>query len=346
MKKVISILSFLVMAGLPVGAVDLTDISNDMAFPAAKSVINSNNSLTEVAIGSWQAGTYSGPTLTVDTNLNVGGVITSDKVVAKTTGATNAPLADLPENSFTFMEDFFDFNYTTNATITSTSFVFGVDSPWVYTGDGGVVNDISTAAARGGIVKIITGTSSNDEAYIQWGRYGTEGMFAITTNDGRQIWYRTYCNGPIVSPTSSVFFVGLAAPGFSAANSIVDTTGVMDTNKSYMGFICNSTYTNKYWRFEIHKADDPQTFVATNIMQNAGASDYRLLHFHWDGENTLTVGAAGTNSSRTFTISTSSTSYPVDTAMSPAIGVKTIFANYTPTNKCDFTWVKQLRQEN
>jgi hypothetical protein len=82
MKKSILTLTAFLMPFISAIALDLTDVSNDMAFPAAKSIINSNNSLLEVAqtsnsaaIVSLQAGVQSGVSTTSVNNLTVTGSV-------------------------------------------------------------------------------------------------------------------------------------------------------------------------------------------------------------------------------------------------------------------------------
>lgn len=266
--------------------------------------------------------------------MTVSGTITGNQLVASTTGYTGARIAGLPKDSFTFFDDFFSIQKATNVTEETVLL-----APWKYVGDGGVAADVTIGASAGGILNLTAGSSSNDEAYLQYGSAGTEGMFSFTNGDSKRLVYESYNTAPMYSPTGSVLFVGLAEAGAAAANFIVDTTGELDTNKSFIGFVCDTGYTNKYWHFVVHKADDPTVFKATNVMVNAGAAAYRRLGFTWDGVQTLTATINGTNSTRTFTISSSTaTSYPIATAMSPLYAVKTIFATYQPTNLIDYVY--------
>jgi hypothetical protein len=252
-------------------------------------------------------------------------------------------IAGLPKQSFTWMDDFFSIQTSTNQTVsfTSTNIVINTDllSKWKYAGDGAIVSDFTVGEVVGGILKMTPVATSNNECYLQFGANTTEAFASITSNSAKQLWFEARVAGPFTNQLSTTF-IGLAGTNTAVANFIVDTTGILDTNRSYIGFMNSYTYTNKWWNFVIHKADNTVVYTITNVTAGA-VSTYKRLGFNYDGVNRLTVYVDGTANAQTYLLNDAN--YPTATLMSPILGCKTINDTYTPTNLVDYIWIQQDR---
>lgn len=261
-----------------------------------------------------------------------GGTGTLDRVNVKTGALTGMALLHTPALAATFMDDFFNILKTTNVLESSALLV-----PWKYTGDAGVAADVSIGATACGMLKVISGSTDNNEAYLQHGSAGTEGAFNITSNGSKTLWFETKLTGPAAG-TEAGMFVGLSEAGSSAVNFLVDNTMVADTNKSYMGFTVKAADACTNWFFQINKADNASARTLTNIVANSAA---RTLGFKFDGVRTVTVYADGTAISPTITINAAS--YPDAVNMSPIVAMKTGTASYSPTGLVDYVFIHQDR---
>lgn len=255
----------------------------------------------------------------------------ADVIEGRTGFFDGAVLAGKPSRSFVFMDDFFTFLKATNVTEGTTLL-----APWSYTGDNGVALDCTVGASAGGVLSMITGATSNNEAYIQYGVAETEGSFSISSNGTKKLWFEARFTPPSTA-ANSANFIGLSEVGSSAANFITDSTGAL-ADKDYMGFhyVISGGATNV--NFTIH--NNAQTAqVCTNVAYCIGS--VLRLGFYFDGATTLTVYSDETANSRTFTINDAV--YPTSTKMSPIIASKTLTASYSPTNQVDYIYVQQAR---
>lgn len=333
-KSVVSMLvSWLVMAGFAMAA-EITENYNfrgEVNFDSSSRWKIQNTRVTSSATDLNQ----------LDSNVILGdltvstGTVKVDRVQANLAGFTDVQVAGLPKNNFTFMDDFFAIITSTNVTEATTTLM-----PWSYTGDGGQATDLTIGATAGGILKLITGATSNNEAYIQYGPLETEGSFGITSNGSKKVWFEARVAG-VATSNNAASFIGLSEAGSSAANYIVDTTGVLDTNKSWMGFECGRTATNTYYNFQINKADAASIRTITNVTANLGNGTYKRLGFTFDGVNLLTIYADGTAASTTLTINDAT--FPTATMMSPIVAQKSIALSYSPTQLVDYIWIQQER---
>lgn len=258
-----------------------------------------------------------------------GNIFTSD--ITYSTGET---MAGLPRNTFTFMEDFYSIITSTNVTESMALLV-----PWKHTGDTAVTADSLVGATAGGVLSLISGSTDNNEVYLQYGAQGTEGAFNITSNGTKELWFETrVCAAP--SGNEGGFFVGLADPGASAANFLIDNAGTVDTNVNHIGFWCGTLYSNAYYNFVVGKADAAAGSLMDAAIVTNTAATYVKLGFHFDGVRTTTVYVNGTARSRVHT--NNAVSYPDAVVMAPIIASKT-GGSYSNTNKIDYIWVQQER---
>jgi len=261
----------------------------------------------------------------------------TNKIVRQTstvTGFSGAGLADLPKSSFTFMDDFYTVITSTNVTESTALLV-----PWKYTGDTADSVAKTVGATAGGILTFLTGSTDNNEAYMQYGPLGTEGSFVITSNGAKKVWFEARI---LAAPQAHEggFFVGLADPGSSAANFLVDDSGIVDTNKNFMGFWIGTSSSNAYYEFTCNKADAAAAVSDIQIVTNTAAT-YVRLGFMFDGVRTTTVYADGTAKSRVHT--NNAVSYPNAVVMSPIIAIKTGLASTINTGKVDYIRIQQER---
>lgn len=249
------------------------------------------------------------------------------------TAVTGSLPVGAPSLQFSFLDDFASFVYATNGNMT-------LGLPWAYTAD--AVSLASITATMGGWLTLTTSGTSNDEAYIQYGGLKTCGTFGITSNGLKKLWYETSLKGPAISSNAAncAVFIGLAEAGSSAANFLVDSTGVVDTNKSFIGFVTKVADTNTYWSFVANMADGAACQVITNVLALNSIGTAHRLGFSFDGVTTLTAYVDGASAgSRTINAAV----YPSAIPLNPIIGNKTMTTSYTPTTRVDYVYCNQER---
>jgi hypothetical protein len=253
-----------------------------------------------------------------------------DHVISVTPGIAGAKFLAAPKDSFSFMDDFFLIKYGTNYP--------GPLASWMFTGDTAESAALIVANETGGILKLLTGSTSNNETYVQYGPVGGEAMFNVTSNGGKKVTFEVRVAGPIPGANCSTF-VGLSSAGSSAANFIVDTTGVM-ADKDFIGFQCNKNNGNASWDF-VTRANGGAITTNSAFAPNSGNGTYVRLGFQFDGINKLRYYYNGSCSNTPMTVT--AVNCPNAVKLSPIIACKTLVGTYTPTNKIDYIYVQQDR---
>jgi hypothetical protein len=236
-----------------------------------------------------------------------------------------------PSSQFSVMDDFVSFTYATNGNMT-------LGLPWAYTAD--AVSMATVTATMGGWLSLSTSGTSNDEAYIQLGGLKTEGSFGITSNGLKKLWYETNIKGPVISSNAAncAVFIGLAEAGSSAANFLVDSTGV-PADKDYIGFVTKVADTNSYWSFVAHNTGATMQQITNVLALNSIGTAHRL-GFSFDGVRTVTAYVDGTSvGSRTINDAV----YPTASPMNPIIATKTMTTSVSPTSSVDYVFCNQER---
>jgi hypothetical protein len=339
MKKLSAgiLVSMIVMAGGLFAAeiVDNYNFRGEVNFDApCRWKINATRvTATAAELNQLDGNAFTSITITGDVTI-VTGTQKVDKVEATLAGFTGASIAGLPKDSFTFMDDFHTIITHTNVTEATTLAV-----PWKYTGDTADSVAKTVGATAGGILTFLTGSTDNNEAYMQYGPLGTEGSFVVTSNSTKKVWFEARI---LAAPQAHEggFFVGLADPASAAANFLVDDSGVVDTNKNFMGFWIGTTSSNAYYEFCVNKADAAAALYDTQIITNTAAT-YVRLGFLFDGVRTTTVYVNGTAKTRVHT--NNAVSYPNAVVMSPIVAIKTGLASTINTGKVDYIWAQQER---
>lgn len=260
------------------------------------------------------------------TELSVGKVISLEGATA---GAT---IGGKPDAAFSFLDDFLYFLASTNEAGQTLA-------PWRHTGDTlAATNNCIVGTGAGGILTFTTGSTSNNEAYIQHGVQATEAPFNISSGGLKKVYFETRVAAGATGVPAG-FFVGLAGKGSSTANFLVDSTGGM-MNTNIIGFQCVWANTNAFWNFVTRKCNSA---VLTNacIVTNAGPSTYVRLGFSFDGENKIRYFVNGVEKGTNYILNAGNFNDGV--GMSPIIAAKTLTDSYTPTNKVDYIYVNQER---
>lgn len=336
-KSILSLFAFL-MSCSGLLALDLTDLNADMAFPAAKNVINANNALLEAETTAPTANTQTNNNLAVKTNATVGANLTVsgtgvvDTITARTGLWADAPVVASPSTYFDFFEDFYTITAYTNAE-TMDAFI-----DWRYVGDSGDNVDLLIGEELGGVLTLLTGATDNNESCLQWGRLRTEGLVCITSNSGKRVWFEARVKAPAPGLEGG-FFVGLGQTNSATVNFLVDDSGLCDTNKSWIGFWIGTTSSNAWWNFVCNKADAAAIVQDVYIVTNTAAT-YLNLGFTFNGTNKTTIFVNDVAKTRVHT--NNAVSYPNAVMMSPVICEKT-GDSYSATGKVDFIKVKGIR---
>lgn len=332
MKKLVCMLvGWLVMAGF-LFAAEVTDNWNFRGEINFDSSCRWKINATRVTASATELNQLDGNAFTGDLTIT-GGTCNVDRVEATAVGFAGATIAGLPKDSFTFFDDFYSIATSTNAENCD------LLKPWKFTGDSADESSLLVGASAGGILELLTGSTDNNEAYAQFGPQGTEGLFVITSNGTKDVWFEARV---LAAPPGHEggFFVGLADPGASAANFLVDDTGVVDTNKNFIGFWMGTTSSNSYYEFCANKADAAAAVYDTKVSTNTAAT-YVRLGFHFDGVRTTTVYVDGVAKTRVHT--NNAVSYPNAVVMSPIIAAKTGLASTASTNYFDYILIQEER---
>lgn len=251
------------------------------------------------------------------------------KILALADGMEGASLVSTPSQSFTFMDDFMSFSYTTNYDVPSVSYV--------YVGDAAASAGCVVGAAAGGILTLTTGATSNNEAYVQMGPVGGEASFSITSNGEKRVTFEARVAGSKAGINAATF-VGLASAGSCAANFLTDSTGVI-ADRDYVGFqLLPGTVAS--WNFTYRKNGATAVTVSA-VASNSGPATFSRLGFKYDGLRTLRIMVDGVETGSPITVNAAT--FPNAVVMSPILACKTITASYTPTNKIDYVYVNQER---
>lgn len=338
MRKFISYLTIFLMSGLLSG---LCFADSDLKWSHPESQ-NGTYVLGAVLITNSTATNLTVDTLTVKAGglgitagdiTTTAGTVKTDRVTANLAEYSGMAIADVPKNSFTFMEDFFTIIATATNAETMSRLL-----PWKYTGDGGDETDITLATETGGVLVVTTGSTDNNEAYLQYGALGTEAFVSITSNSGKKVWAEFRVKGSHASGEGGTFY-GLASAGSSAANFLVDDTGEL-ADKDLYGFIHNTLDTNTLWQFVYRK--NGQTAVTNrNIAANAGGASFIRLGLYFDGVNKIYHFVNGTANARIYT--NNAATFPNAVNLSPIIASKTSDASTSRTNKVDYIFIQQQR---
>lgn len=143
----------------------------------------------------------------------------------------NVPFAESlidPSIGYGVHENFLGFNGLLTSTTGDYS---GTGGPYYsYQDSGNTILQIATEV--GGVVRITTDTTDNDESWLQFG--GVAGVVGkLASSGGKKLCYETRFRVDTI--TSRNVFIGLAEEGFAAADAITDA-GAMVTTKDFIGF--------------------------------------------------------------------------------------------------------------
>lgn len=133
-----------------------------------------------------------------------------------------------PDRAYHAFDDFISFNGLLTTTVGDYTGQAGGYYSYQDTGD--TITQIATEV--GGVIRIATDGTDNDEAWLQLG--GSTGVFGkIASSSGKLLIFEARFR--IDTITARNLFLGLAEEGFAAADAITDA-GAMVTTKDFIGF--------------------------------------------------------------------------------------------------------------
>lgn len=213
---------------------------------------------------------------------------------------------DDPAFAFGFVEHFLGLNPTAD------------DAPWLITdGDSGA--SAALIGSLGGLVRLTTGVTDNNECYMGYG--GTVGAgFEIDGDVGSLAWEIKFRLNTAISDQG--LFIGLTDANAASANMLDDDTGEFDdSNHSAIGFRAlaaaptdlDAIYATAGTARTIHK-DGAQTLVADTWYRVGGFFDKDTNKHYWFVDGSV-VDRAG--------VLESATNMPDDVALTLSFGLKT-----------------------
>lgn len=151
----------------------------------------------------------------------------------------------------------------------------------------------AAAAADTGIVVLNASGTDNNEAYMAYGINAT-GLAKVTGGGSNKIWFETRVK--VSSIADQGVMLGLALPGYVAANMLTDDTGVPATSSgSFVGFRAvtadpdgmDAVYATASTALTVHQeAESSSKYVpgsSSVYLQNLIADTYVKFGLHFDG---------------------------------------------------------------
>lgn len=179
-----------------------------------------------------------------------------------------------PNFGWGYFDDFLTFTATANN--------------YTIAGDG-TVAPIQTAI--GGIVRLDTTDTANDEEYLGFG-LATSAPFKIDENAGR-VWFECRVRISSVTDSHAAWAVGMCEEGCSAANFLTDGTGVI-ADKDFVGFSVVDADADALTIVHNTAGGGGRTTVDATLTNGAlTASTWVKLGFYYDGINDLTFYVNG-----------------------------------------------------
>lgn len=237
-----------------------------------------------------------------------------------------------PDVGYAFWDDFVAFNGLLTSTTGDYSSAGGYSS---YQDASNTIAQLATEV--GGVVRIATDTTDNDESWLQLG--GSAAVFGkLAASGGKKFVFETRIRTNAIA--SRNLFVGLAEEGFAAADAITDA-GAMVTTKDFIGFRSLEgdaagldTVYQKASQTTVVVKDDLQTLVADTwykvgfIYDPSYYNPAKRIRFFVDGVE----AADGVNSS-----AFDDATFPGGEEMTAVWGVKN---GTTTATQLDIDWVR------
>jgi hypothetical protein len=178
-----------------------------------------------------------------------------------------------PDIGYGVHEDFLAFN----GLLTSTTGDYSGQAGGYSAYQDGSNTILQLATEVGGVVRITTDTTDNDESWLQLG--GVAGVFGklATTSAGKKLCFETRFRVDTI--TSRNIFIGLAEEGFAAGDAITDA-GAMVTTKDFIGFRSLEGDANAL--DNVYQAASQTTVVVKDDAQTLVASTWYKVGFIYD----------------------------------------------------------------
>ena len=188
----------------------------------------------------------------------------------------------------------------------------------------------------GGVVRLLTGATDNNQTSIQAGSGAVGTTVEITDASGYELWYECRISPSIA--TECAIFIGLAEE--ASTDIILDGGAASFSNTDCIGFSTNTDTGLDEWDFQYHLAGYVRYTDAAVADNSALTSteDWHTFGFHFGGASVLTPYVDGVAQTA---VDTSAASFPSGEEMSPIVAVKT---GTTATKGVYVDWIRIVGQ--